>query len=719
MAGDCDECELEENVAEDRRGKKVTRWRGLLAPYGKPTGDKRRFANDALTARELPLPLRWQRVDTSGHQSSVVIGDTDGFEFVSGEGVYGVGTLFDPDPEVLPRLAEDVAEARLLLERKVIGPSVDLDDMQFHAIGTPEEIESLAAQGQRPEIEVTQGRISAATLVPIPAFAEARPFELFQVDAEEPDVDEPATAEEDQSNFAIFRRKGRKDSDGKPNNPGGKNQYGGPYGPAGSGGSSDAGRRSTSSSPASSRPASSPATRTSSTAAEGTADFDDWGRLANGSSSAEKAFDALPKDQQQALYDRVYDRAQALLDSDEGTSGEIMRQVLQALAFLNQLGTKHKLKTRRVETVDLDDDFAVQEDWDLPLAPMETDWRPDELDRPALVAGALVFSRAEDAGLFPLCAYLDGQLTLVPRAVFTAASILAGAEPTLPANVQARMRGVVSKIMERMGMSAPWSETEEADALLAAAGPLAPPRAWFEVPEPDRLTPLTITEDGQVYGHIAGSDIPHIGFAGEIIYPPKSATGYAYFHVGAVKTAEGDEIAVGKITMGGGHADLRLGFRAAAEHYDNSTRTAAIGRATDGQFGIWYCGALVPGLSDEQVAELRRSPVSGDWRRVGGSKELVAALAVNVPGFPIPRTQARVSGGREMALVAAGVVVPVGHEDATAAATEDDRIARIVQVTLDQQAQRSRRAAALVASLEGDAEAVNRTRAALAVQAFG
>jgi hypothetical protein len=28
------------------------------------------------------------------------------------------------------------------------------------------------------------------------------------------------------------------------------------------------------------------------------------------------------------------------------------------------------------------------------------------------------------------------------------------------------------------------------------------------------------------------------------------------------------------------------------------------------------------------------SDVSGDWRRIGGNLELVAVLAVNVPGFP-------------------------------------------------------------------------------------
>jgi hypothetical protein len=52
--------------------------------------------------------------------------------------------------------------------------------------------------------------------------------------------------------------------------------------------------------------------------------------------------------------------------------------------------------------------------------------------------------------------------------------------------------------------------------------------------------------------------------------------------------------------------------------------------------------------------------VSGDWRRIGGQLRLVGLLAVNVPGFPVPKMRARAvaaSGQQEktvQALVAAG-----------------------------------------------------------------
>jgi hypothetical protein len=56
--------------------------------------------------------------------------------------------------------------------------------------------------------------------------------------------------------------------------------------------------------------------------------------------------------------------------------------------------------------------------------------------------------------------------------------------------------------------------------------------------------------------------------------------------------------------------------------------------AGEDDFGIWVAGALRPGLRAEDVRALMASDVSGDWRRIGGSLELVAVLAVNVPGFP-------------------------------------------------------------------------------------
>jgi hypothetical protein len=119
-----------------------------------------------------------------------------------------------------------------------------------------------------------------------------------------------------------------------------------------------------------------------------------------------------------------------------------------------------------------------------------------------------------------------------------------------------------------------------------------------------------------------------------------------------VLTAEGQLLKVGKITLGTGHADKKWGLIPAVEHYDNTGHCAAVVNAGEDKFGPWVAGALVAGLSEERVAELRRSPLSGDWRGTDGNLELVAALAVNNPGFPVLEEDA----DGVVSLTAAGVL---------------------------------------------------------------
>jgi hypothetical protein len=60
---------------------------------------------------------------------------------------------------------------------------------------------------------------------------------------------------------------------------------------------------------------------------------------------------------------------------------------------------------------------------------------------------------------------------------------------------------------------------------------------------------------------------------------------------------------------------------------------------------------LRPHLSDEDIREFRAAPLSGDWRRIAGRLELVGALSVNTPGFPVPRVKALVASGETETLL--------------------------------------------------------------------
>lgn len=197
----------------------------------------------------------------------------------------------------------------------------------------------------------------------------------------------------------------------------------------------------------------------------------------------------------------------------------------------------------------------------------------------------------------------------------------------------------------------------------ATVSSMLPPAHAFADPVLDGPTPLSLDHDSipgyiEVYGHLATWGTCHTGMVGRCVTPPHSQRDYSYFNVGAVRTHDAGEpklIAAGHITMGeGGHAGMKLNAADAAAFYDNvNTVVADVAAGEDGH-GIWVHGVMRRTATPEQIDALRASPLSGDWRTIDGSFELIAALAVNSGGFPIPR--ARVASGTPIALVAAGVV---------------------------------------------------------------
>jgi hypothetical protein len=189
---------------------------------------------------------------------------------------------------------------------------------------------------------------------------------------------------------------------------------------------------------------------------------------------------------------------------------------------------------------------------------------------------------------------------------------------------------------------------------VAGAIPVTPPFAWFEDPKLTQATPLTVDDDGRVYGHIAAWSVDHIGLPFGT-KPPRSKSKYSYFHTGVLRTEEGKDVPVGQLTLAGGHAPLEASASEAVKHYDDTASAFADVHAGEDAYGIWVSGALRPETTPEQIRAARASAPSGDWRPIRGSLELVAVCQVNVPGFPIAR--ARVASGAVMALVAAGARV--------------------------------------------------------------
>jgi F like protein len=342
--------------------------------------------------------------------------------------------------------------------------------------------------------------------------------------------------------------------------------------------------------------------------------------------------------------------------------------------------------------------------------------KPDgSVDGSKLAQGYLYRDPSGDPNLagsykFPIADVKNGKLVVVPAAVRNASARIATAQ--IPGPDKERLHSVIAGLEKKIGIG-PEAKKQQATvaediaramALTAAAGPIAPPRTWFNNPGFTQPTPIQVTEDGQVFGHLAQWNTPHIGASGRQVFAPHSTSDYRHFHVGYVVTAEGDQVATGTLTAGTGHAAHGLTAAESMAHYSDSGYAVAAVRAGEDDFGIWVAGALTADASETQVATLRRCPLSGDWREIGGNLELVAALAVNNPGFRLPRASVYVDAARRpVSLVAAGVIDP------GAQAVDEFSVARIAQAaaraTLDEMdrrrlaAENDARAAAATAAI--------------------
>jgi len=210
------------------------------------------------------------------------------------------------------------------------------------------------------------------------------------------------------------------------------------------------------------------------------------------------------------------------------------------------------------------------------------------------------------------------------------------------------------------------------DAVLVASAADLPPVDWFEDPKLDSYTPITVTEDGRVFGHLAPWGVCHTGIQDRCRTAPRSAANYAYFRVHACRArdANGDTVTVpvgyGTVSQApgiGGHAAARAGMSPTevAAHYDNTCTAAMELAAGEDEHGIWVAGRLMPGLDADTEYKARGAALSGDWRRIRGGMELVAALAVNSPGFPVPY-KALVAAGEPQVILAAGYQPPPAPE---------------------------------------------------------
>lgn len=571
-------------------------WHGIIAPTGVMSGDRRKFAVDALRHRDLPLPVKFQKADAEGHGGSVVVANMTNIEerdgLIRAEGMFHSSTESDE--------AIGLVAAQMLR-----GLSVDLDDATFelqYEDGSPFDMND---EEHDPIAVVTDGRVASVTLCSIPAFQEAY-ISLGTWD--DADADDAALAA------------------------------------------------------AGCLPCQ---------AREMDALFDSWEQF----KISEAAWDG---DAARYTDDEYYRACVLHKNGDSKAKSDNSLPILEPNGDLSRAGVH--AAAGRVDQVDAAPEQKASAKRSLITAYKKLDEDPPE----ALTAGAFVeFAPGTKDGPGWVTNPKETQRL---RTYWThgkgAAKIRWGQpgdfnrcrrqlakyvpNPEYLAGTCANLHKVAMGIWPgqeggkgNRGHAAD-AITAAAFSIVAAAAGELPSAEWFTNPHLEAPTPLTI--DGRrIFGHVAAWTSCHTGYGisvgdGEVcVRPPNSASNYAYFHTGELLTDDG-MVNVGHITMDTGHASASMAGRIAASHYDNTGAVVADVVCGEDAHGIWFSGALRPEMTDNQRMALGAAALSGDWRRLGGNYELIAALAVNVPGFPIPRTTIAASGANQYTLTAAGIV---------------------------------------------------------------
>jgi hypothetical protein len=621
-------------------------WHGVLAPEDEWSGDGRKFAAGALRNRDLPLPLTWQRASGEGHDGSTVVARIDSIERV-GNMMHGEGVFIDT-----PETDEVVG---LIAEFGRFGVSVDADDSEFEF----DEEEN--------KVTFTSARIASASLVSIPAFASAYVALGTWADAEKPfppKADEPPAEDEE----CDPESPDYEDCLAK------KAQEKGLDAPA----EEKAGWLKVDPSPDGEQVPVSAGLGTNGAVVEmiseeswdgsaGRFTPEQWKKstILHVCDGLEKSCHKLPIREPGGALSRAGVHAAASRFGQVDAPAEAKASAARALrGAYKQLGEEPPDALKAGSDTD---EFGRGPGW--VTNPKETrriwaywtqpghegyakiNWGvPGDFNRCRVEVGEEIGENSPDKLRFlnQICAQWHHD-----------------ALGYWPGRAPSEQVGSVS--------------ADTPSLTLVASGGHKAPASWFSDPKLPGPTHLTVTEEGRVFGHIAEWKTCHIGYDGVCVAPPHSDSGYAYYATGRVPLDNGDYAPTGVISLGGGHAGSRMSFRAAAAHYDSTSAAVADVSVGEDEHGIWCAGWVRPGVDDNQITALLASDVSGDWREIGGSMEMIAALAVNVAGFPI----AAVRNKAQVALVAAGVV---HSEEDTITALTARAVEYAIQAAFDRRA---------------------------------
>ena len=351
---------------------------------------------------------------------------------------------------------------------------------------------------------------------------------------------------------------------------------------------------------------------------------------------------------------------------------------------------------------------------DLPLADREREWD-------AAAAQASMFGDGEEPDFvtarkghlwvdgdgelkgdykLPFAEVIDGTLTAIPRGIFATAGSRGVDATDLSSDDKATVKTRICTYYDRINAESDGDEVACPFAEAQLASLEKPPHGWFNDPDLAGPTALTVSDDGRVFGHLALWDSCHTGFQNRCVKPPRDPD-FSVFESCHVIADDGVRVAVGPLVVDDGHAPTGWTVEKTARYYADTRLAAAYVRAGTDEFGIWVAGALAHTATDAQKETLRRHPLSGDWRQIDGAYKLIAAVAVNAPGFAIPEVLVATVDGEDspVGLVTYGPE-PDGPTDLALVASSFELLAEKIDTVLGRLADEQARA---LVDVEADA----------------
>jgi 2'-5' RNA ligase len=269
---------------------------------------------------------------------------------------------------------------------------------------------------------------------------------------------------------------------------------------------------------------------------------------------------------------------------------------------------------------------------------------------------------------------VDDVLTIIPRGVFAAQAAVEGARGgvDIPSDELAAVRDKLAAVRAHVDEVTGGDERDdmEASAWSAMRNLPAMPAAWFAAPTAEELPPGgpgVNYRDGRIFGWVAQAGEPHAGYAQRVTIDTLGRIDTTHFLRQRFTLDDGSTVKAGAFTMNVGHHRDGAECETSACQFDDTRTVAGIVTVGMSDRGMWFSGAAAPWMSDwDRSVFMATQPSYHMKKGPSGNWQLRAVLAVPVPGHSSPLLASAVVGRSNLALTAAATMAEV--EEAVAAA---------------------------------------------------